>query len=111
MVAMVTGTSSGAIASKMRPEPTRWSWCSACSELASTGGSLGAAIEFLFRRGAQDVTAICLLGAPEGVAAIERQVEGRDVTLVLGAMDERLNEKGYIVPGLGDAGDRLYGTV
>ena len=79
--------------------------------LGSTGGSLGAAIEFLFRRGAQDVTAICLLGAPEGVAAIERQVEGRDVTLVLGAMDERLNEKGYIVPGLGDAGDRLYGTV
>ena len=51
------------------------------------------------------------LGAPEGDAAIEKQVDGRDVTLVLGALDERLNEKGYIVPGLGDAGDRLYGTV
>jgi uracil phosphoribosyltransferase len=57
------------------------------------------------------VTAICLLAAPEGVAAIEKQVDGRDVTLVLGALDERLNERGYIVPGLGDAGDRLYGTV
>lgn len=79
--------------------------------MLATGGSLGAAIEFMFARGAQDVTAICILGAPEGVAAIERQVGDRNVTLVLGALDERLNEKGYIVPGLGDAGDRLYGTV
>ncbi len=79
--------------------------------MLATGGSLGAAIEFMFDRGAQDVTAICILGAPEGVAAIERQVGDRHVTLVLGALDERLNEKGYIVPGLGDAGDRLYGTV
>ena len=85
--------------------------CFVLDPMLATGGSLGAAIDFLFRRGAQDVTAICILGAPEGVAAIEKQVAGRDVTLVLGAMDERLNEKGYIVPGLGDAGDRLYGTV
>ena len=85
--------------------------CFVLDPMLATGGSLGAAIEFLFKRGAQDVTAICLLGAPEGVAAIERQVGDRDVTLVLGALDERLNEKGYIVPGLGDAGDRLYGTV
>ncbi|MEJ1154895.1 MULTISPECIES: uracil phosphoribosyltransferase [Microbacterium] len=85
--------------------------CFVLDPMLATGGSLGAAIEFLFERGAQDVTAICLLGAPEGVAAIEKQIAGRDVTLVLGAMDERLNEKGYIVPGLGDAGDRLYGTV
>ncbi|MFT4211889.1 MAG: uracil phosphoribosyltransferase [Microbacterium sp.] len=85
--------------------------CFVLDPMLATGGSLGAAIDFLFRRGAQDVTAICLLGAPEGVAAIERQTAGRDVTLVLGALDERLNEKGYIVPGLGDAGDRLYGTV
>nr|BFF10252.1 uracil phosphoribosyltransferase [Microbacterium flavescens] len=84
--------------------------CFVLDPMLATGGSLGAAIEFL-ARGAQDVTAICLLGAPEGVKAIEKQVDGRDVTLVLGAMDERLNEKGYIVPGLGDAGDRLYGTV
>jgi uracil phosphoribosyltransferase len=85
--------------------------CYVLDPMLATGGSLGAAMEFLFRRGARDVTAICLLAAPEGVAAIEKQVEGRDVTLVLGALDERLNEKGYIVPGLGDAGDRLYGTV
>lgn len=85
--------------------------CFVLDPMLATGGSLGAAIEFLFRRGAQDVTAICLLGAPEGVAAIEKQVTGRDVTLVLGALDERLNDRGYIVPGLGDAGDRLYGTV
>lgn len=85
--------------------------CFVLDPMLATGGSLGAAINFLFDRGAQDVTAICLLGAPEGVAAIEKQVEGHDVTLVLGAVDERLNEKGYIVPGLGDAGDRLYGTA
>jgi uracil phosphoribosyltransferase len=62
-------------------------------------------------RGAVDVTAICILAAPEGIAAVERLTEGRDVTLVVGAVDERLNELGYIVPGLGDAGDRLYGLV
>ncbi len=85
--------------------------CFVLDPMLATGGSLGAAIDFLFARGAQDVTAICLLAAPEGVAALQKATEGRDVTLVLGALDERLNEKGYIVPGLGDAGDRLYGTV
>ncbi len=85
--------------------------CFAIDPMLATGGSLGAAINFLFDRGAQDVTAICLLGTPEGVAAIEEIVGDRDVTLVLGALDEGLNEKKYIVPGLGDAGDRLYGTV
>lgn len=85
--------------------------CYVLDPMLATGGSLGAAIDFLFARGAQDVTAICILGAPEGLAKIEEQVGDRDVTLVLGALDERLNEKGYIVPGLGDAGDRLYGTV
>ncbi|GAA3642456.1 uracil phosphoribosyltransferase [Microbacterium awajiense] len=85
--------------------------CFVLDPMLATGGSLGAAIDFLFARGAQDVTAICLLAAPEGVEAIHQQVGDRDVTLVLGSLDERLNEKGYIVPGLGDAGDRLYGTV
>ncbi len=93
------------------PEDLSDRQCFVLDPMLATGGSLGAAMEFLFRRGARDITAICLLGAPEGVAAIEKQVEGHDVTLVLGALDERLNEKGYIVPGLGDAGDRLYGTV
>lgn len=85
--------------------------CFAIDPMLATGGSLAAAIQFLFDRGAKDVTAICLLGTPEGVAAIEEMAGDRDVTLVLGALDERLNDKGYIVPGLGDAGDRLYGTV
>ncbi|RWZ51005.1 uracil phosphoribosyltransferase [Labedella phragmitis] len=85
--------------------------CFVLDPMLATGGSLGAAIEFLFDRGAVDVTAICLLAAPEGVAALEKATEGRDVTIVLGSLDERLNENGYIVPGLGDAGDRLYGLV
>jgi len=85
--------------------------CFVLDPMLATGGSLLSAIEYLFARGAQDVTAICILAAPEGLAAIEKAVEGRDVTIVLGALDEKLNEHGYIVPGLGDAGDRLYGTV
>ena len=85
--------------------------CFVLDPMLATGGSLIAAIEYLFARGAVDVTAVCLLGAPEGLAAVEKATEGRDVTIVLGALDEKLNEVGYIVPGLGDAGDRLYGTV
>ena len=85
--------------------------CFVLDPMLATGGSLIAAIEFLFARGARDVTAICLIAAPEGLAAVEKATEGRDVTIVLGALDEKLNERGYIVPGLGDAGDRLYGTV
>ena len=85
--------------------------CFVLDPMLATGGSLGAAIEFLFKRGAVDVTAICILAAPEGIAAVERLTEGRDVTLVVGAVDDHLNEHGYIVPGLGDAGDRLYGLV
>ena len=93
------------------PEDLSDRQCFVIDPMLATGGSLGAAIEFLFRRGAQDVTAICLLGTPEGVAEIERIVGDRDVTLVLGALDERLNDQGFIVPGLGDAGDRLYGLA
>ena len=85
--------------------------CFVLDPMLATGGSLLSAIQYLFDRGAVDVTAVCILGAPEGVSAVEKAVEGRDVTLVLGALDERLNEHGYIVPGLGDAGDRLYGTA
>ncbi len=80
--------------------------------MLATGGTLAAAITFAFDRGADDVTAICLLAAPEGIAAIERAF-GADapVSIVVAGVDERLNELGYIVPGLGDAGDRLYGVV
>lgn len=85
--------------------------CFILDPMLATGGSLIAAIEFLFERGAEDVTAVCLIGSPEGVAAVEQATSGREVTVVLGAIDERLNDVGYIVPGLGDAGDRLYGLV
>jgi len=85
--------------------------CFILDPMLATGGSLNAAIDFLFKRGAKDVTAICLIGSPEGLAAVEAATAGREVTIVLGALDEKLNEVGYIVPGLGDAGDRLYGTV
>lgn len=93
------------------PEDLSGRQCFVLDPMLATGGSLAAAIEFLFARGADDVTAICILAAPEGVAALAKAVDGRNVHLVLGAIDERLNEKGYIVPGLGDAGDRLYGLV
>jgi len=79
--------------------------------MLATGGSLIGTLDYLFDRGVSQVIAICLIGAPEGVAAVEKAMAGRDVTLVLGSLDEKLNDVGYIVPGLGDAGDRLYGGV
>ncbi|MDF4251575.1 MULTISPECIES: uracil phosphoribosyltransferase [unclassified Streptomyces] len=79
--------------------------------MLATGGTLVAAIQELIRRGADDVTALCLLAAPEGVAVMERDLAGTPVTVVTASIDERLNEQGFIVPGLGDAGDRMYGTV
>ncbi|GGC90122.1 uracil phosphoribosyltransferase [Tersicoccus solisilvae] len=80
--------------------------------MLATGGTLREAINFLFARGAEDVTCICLLAAPEGLAALEETLGDNDrVTIVLASIDERLDENGYIVPGLGDAGDRLYGVV
>jgi uracil phosphoribosyltransferase len=85
--------------------------CYVLDPMLATGGSLIAAIDFLFDRGATDVTAVCLLGSPEGVETVTAAVADRRVTLVLGALDERLNEHGYIGPGLGDAGDRLYGVA
>jgi uracil phosphoribosyltransferase len=87
--------------------------CYVLDPMLATGGTLAAAIRFLVDRGADHITAICLLAAPEGCANLERELAGLDVpvTVVTAAMDERLNEKGYIVPGLGDAGDRLYGVA
>jgi len=87
--------------------------CYVLDPMLATGGTLAAAIRFLVDRGADDITAICLLVAPEGLANLEVGLEGLDVpvTIVTAAKDERLNEKGYIVPGLGDAGDRLYGLA
>ncbi|TCD54198.1 uracil phosphoribosyltransferase [Alloscardovia theropitheci] len=80
--------------------------------MLATGGTLVAAIEYLKELGAKDVTAICILAAPEGLERLEKEVDPSiDFKLVVCAQDEKLNEKAYIVPGLGDAGDRLYGLV
>jgi uracil phosphoribosyltransferase len=93
------------------PESLAGRQCFVLDPMLATGGSLAAAIQFLFDRGADDVTAICVLGTPEGVEVIREAAGDRNVTLVLGAVDDGLNDQAYIVPGLGDAGDRLYGTV
>jgi uracil phosphoribosyltransferase len=79
--------------------------------MLATGGTLIDSINYVFERGATDVTAVCIIGSPEGLAAVEAATHGREVKIVLGQLDEKLNEHGYIVPGLGDAGDRLYGTA
>lgn len=81
--------------------------------MLATGGTLVDAIDLLLGRGATEVTALCLLAAPEGLDRLRSAYDGRAVrvTVVTAGLDERLNEKGYIVPGLGDAGDRLYGVV
>lgn len=87
--------------------------CYVLDPMLATGGTLTVAIDFLVKRGADRITVICLLAAPEGIARVEKELEniGVPVTLVTAGLDERLNEQGYIVPGLGDAGDRLYGVV
>jgi uracil phosphoribosyltransferase len=87
--------------------------CYVLDPMLATGGTLSAAVHFLIERGADHITAICLLSAPEGVAHVEDQLKDVDVpvTVVTAGMDDGLNELGYIVPGLGDAGDRLYGVV
>ena len=85
--------------------------CYILDPMLATGGTLISATHYLLERGATDITIICIIAAPEGVAALEKALAGSPVTVVMGALDERLNEHGYIVPGLGDAGDRLYGTV
>ena len=93
------------------PEDLAGRQCFVLDPMLATGGSLAAAVDFLFDRGAEEVTAVCILGTPEGISVLRESIGDRDVTLVLGALDEGLNEHAYIVPGLGDAGDRLYGTV
>ncbi len=80
----------------------------AVDPMLATGNSSAAAVDLLKNAGATDIRFLCLLAAPEGV---QRMKEAHpDVPVVTAALDERLNEKGYIVPGLGDAGDRMFGT-
>jgi uracil phosphoribosyltransferase len=95
------------------PEDLSGRQCYVLDPMLATGGTLAAAIRFLTDRGADDITAICLLAAPEGVDNLEKALDGLEVpvTVVTAALDEKLNDKGYIVPGLGDAGDRLYGVA
>ncbi len=76
--------------------------------MLATGGSASAAIRFLKRRGCKHIKLVCLIAAPEGTSRI--QADHPDVNIYVAAMDEKLNDHGYIVPGLGDAGDRLFGT-
>ena len=76
--------------------------------MLATGGSAVAAIDMIKARGAKTIKLVCLVAAPEGVKAVEEAHP--DVDIYLAALDEKLNENGYIVPGLGDAGDRIFGT-
>ena len=76
--------------------------------MLATGGSASAAIRFIKQRGCHNIRLVNLIAAPEGVARIQK--DHPDVNIYVAAMDEKLNEHGYIVPGLGDAGDRLFGT-
>ena len=76
--------------------------------MLATGGSAAAAIQLLKDEGAKRVRLLCIIGAPEGIEVVE--TAHPDVDIILAAQDERLDEHGYIIPGLGDAGDRLYGT-
>lgn len=87
--------------------------CYVLDPMLATGGSLGGTVQFLVDRGADDITCICLMAAPEGIEYLRRVVDpiGVPCTLVVAQIDDRLNEKGYILPGLGDAGDRLYGLA
>ena len=79
--------------------------------MLATGGTLVAVVEALVARGAEAVTCVCLLAAPEGIARVQSAFPDGRVSLVVAAIDERLDERSYIVPGLGDAGDRLFGSA
>lgn len=76
--------------------------------MLATGGSAAAAIDFIKQRGGKNITFMCLIAAPEGIGVLQKAHP--DVDIYIAAKDERLNEHAYIIPGLGDAGDRLFGT-
>lgn len=76
--------------------------------MLATGGSAAAAIDFVKARGGRDIIFMCLIAAPEGIEALQKAHP--DVDIFIAAKDEKLNENAYIVPGLGDAGDRIFGT-
>jgi uracil phosphoribosyltransferase len=79
--------------------------------MLATGGTLVAVVEVLLERGAEAVTCVCILASPEGIERVRTTFADDRVSLVVAAVDERLDERAYIIPGLGDAGDRLFGSV
>src|SRR5688500_16798726 len=85
------------------PEALKGRQCYVLDPMLATGGTLAMTIHYLVERGADDITAVTLLAAPEGIAHLEHEVKDHQIpiTLVTGALDERLNDQGYIVPGLG----------
>jgi uracil phosphoribosyltransferase len=86
--------------------------CFILDPMLATGSTIITAVEFLLGMGARDVTVVSLVAAAPGLTAVEEAVGHRaNVTIVVAAVDPELNERNYIVPGLGDAGDRLYGIV
>ena len=76
--------------------------------MLATGGSASAALTFIKKRGCKSMRLVCLIAAPEGIAKVQR--DHPDVNIYVAGVDEKLDERGYIIPGLGDAGDRLFGT-
>lgn len=96
---------------KRLPENLADRQCYVLDPMLATGGSLAATVQFLLDAGATEVTAVCLVAAPQGVELMRASFPGSRVRVVVAALDAGLNERGFIVPGLGDAGDRLYGVV
>lgn len=90
------------------PSQIKGGTCIVIDPMIATGGSTAAAIDKLKENGAESIVVVCIVTCPEGIALVE--AEHPDVPIYAAAIDEKLNEKKYIVPGLGDAGDRLFGT-
>jgi len=90
------------------PRQIKGGTCIVIDPMLATGGSTVAALDLLKNSGAEDVVVICIVTCPEGIALVEKAHP--DVKIYAASIDDRLNEKKYIVPGLGDAGDRLFGT-
>ena len=83
--------------------------CLLVDPMLATGGSIEAAVSYLREAGVKDLRVLCLIAAPEGISRV--LAADPDIELYVAAVDERLNDKAYIVPGLGDAGDRIFGTL
>ena len=90
------------------PPQIKGGTCIVIDPMIATGGSTAAALDLLKEQGAENIVVICIVTCPEGIATVD--ASHPDVPIYAAAIDERLNEKKYIVPGLGDAGDRLFGT-